>query len=312
MVHLKLENGYRLERPDKCPPNIYNIMYKCWLLKKKQRPSFKDIVELFKRYKLINNETTLASLEASKSNIDIIEIVIESKDLILDTPSYSFSNSYFSTTFRGRLIRKETIEQTVLIRQFKKEDYMEYKNELHFLKSFNHSNILKYLGTCWTQENSSISYVFELAELGPIHLYLRKNKQFKMLNIIKICSQVASAMAYITSSKCNVVHRNLAARSIHLSNENESKLTDFSLAKQMNADTKYYEEKVSEAWPVKWYPFEVFNTRRFDEASDVWSFGVMCWEMASYGDVSYKGIHVNEYKIYLAQNWQINKSQSKV
>ena len=115
-----------------------------------------------------------------------------------------------------------------------------------------------------------------------------------MSKIINICWQQASAMAYLTSR--NIVHRSLMARNVLLVNEDLSKLTEFSNAKRIDEGANFYEEKsIDYHWPIKWCPPEVFKTRRFDQASDVWSFGVMCWEAASYGSRPYQSVDNSTY-----------------
>lgn len=289
MIHLQLENGYRLERPQKCPPDIYNIMYKCWLMKKKQRPTFKEILEQFQQETPIINRFE-----------NINEVNIESENLIIDKP---LGNMPYEMAFRGRLIKE--IEISVFIKQCSQLNFNELNKEMRIVKKLNHSNILKYLGSCVTKEKSSMSYVFEWAHLGPINKYLRTNKHVQMLKLIRICSQIASAMSYLIEN--NVLHRNLSASSVLLINEDESKLTYFKLSRFINSETKYYKANIDESWPIKWYPLEVFNTRHFDETSDVWSFGVMCWEVASYGDAPYRGVNVSQYLLGIENGLRLDK-----
>jgi spleen tyrosine kinase len=137
-------------------------------------------------------------------------------------------------------------------------------------------------------------YIFEFASLGQLNVYLRNHRHFKMSKIINICCQQALVMAYLTSR--NIVHRSLMACNVLLVNEDLSKLTEFSNAKRINEGENFFEEKSNDNyWPIKWYPPEVFKTRHFDQTSDVWSFGVMCWEAASYGSRPYQNVDNKTY-----------------
>jgi len=107
-----------------------------------------------------------------------------------------------------------------------------------------------------------------------------------MLKIVKLCYQVALAMQYLASK--NLVHRDLAARNVLLASEELAKVSDFGMSRKMD-DNLYYTTQTQGKWPLKWYPPEATSSGKFDEKSDVWSFGITCWEATSYGCRPYQG-----------------------
>lgn len=178
----------------------------------------------------------------------------------------------------------------------------EIRKEAEIMSKLNFPHIIKFIGMC-TKANC-IMIVLELAKLGPLHKYLRIHKEMQMKKIVKICYQVALAMDYL--SKQNLVHRDLAARNVLLVTEELAKVSDFGMSRKMN-ESLYYPSKTQGKWPLKWYPPEASLTYRFDQKSDVWSFGVTCWEATSYGNRPYQGIDVNILLLRLENGDRLEK-----
>lgn len=155
------------------------------------------------------------------------------------------------------------------------------------------------------QQNGSLMIVLELAKLGPLHKYLRTHKQeMSMFKIVKICYQVSLAMQYLASK--NLVHRDLAARNVLLVSEDLAKVSDFGMSRKMG-ENKYYETHSQGKWPLKWYPPDATSQGKFDEKSDVWSFGITCWEATSYGGRPYQGIDIALLLVKLESGHRLEK-----
>jgi serine/threonine protein kinase len=101
------------------------------------------------------------------------------------------------------------------------------------------------------------------------------------------CYQISSAMEYLARNK--IVHCDLAARNVLMKRYNHVEVTDFGLARILEGanPTSTINNKI----PVKWMPIECLANRKhtiYSEATDVWSFGVTCWEILVYGEMPYK------------------------
>jgi serine/threonine protein kinase len=183
------------------------------------------------------------------------------------------------------------------------ESRKEIEKEAELMRSLNNPFIIKFIGMCFNYENSSIMIVLELAKLGPLHKYLRSHHEISMFKIVKICYQVSIAMSYLAEKK--LIHRDLAARNVLLVSEDLAKVSDFGLSRKMN-EFNCYETQAHGKWPLKWYPPDA-TLGKFDEKSDVWSFGVTCWEATSYGARPYQGIEISTLILSLQNGHRLGK-----
>jgi serine/threonine protein kinase len=98
-------------------------------------------------------------------------------------------------------------------------------------------------------------------------------------------------MEYLASKRC--VHRDLAARNVLVSDDNVLKIADFGLARNITTGD-YYRKTTDGRLPVKWMAFESLLGQVYTSQSDVWSYGILLWEIMTLGGTPYPGIQAQE------------------
>merc|ERR1712013_877022 len=146
-----------------------------------------------------------------------------------------------------------------------------------------HENIVNLLGVCSQPLGQPLLVVLEYADLGNLREFVQKRRMpgelcFKQMLVHS--TQVARGMEYLASRQC--VHRDLAARNVLVTSQGVAKVADFGLARDLEGGNYY--RKVGEGrLPVLWMSPESLFEGVSSTKSDVWSFGVLVWEVVKEG-----------------------------
>ncbi|XP_067224239.1 tyrosine-protein kinase Src42A [Chanodichthys erythropterus] len=173
----------------------------------------------------------------------------------------------------------------VAIKEFKVVNYPTIKTEIEIMKELRHERLLRLYAVCTTSE--PICLVTELMKNGSLKTFLISHKEKEDLELslmMDFAVQIAEGMIYIENK---IVHRDLRAENILLTDMQCCKIADFGLA-QINLPGNH---RISSdvRVPVKWMAPEIFEEKEYTSKSDVWSFGILLTEIVTYGDDPYPG-----------------------
>ncbi|XP_042188566.1 muscle, skeletal receptor tyrosine protein kinase isoform X2 [Callorhinchus milii] len=199
----------------------------------------------------------------------------------------------------------------------------DFQREAALMAEFDHPNIVKLLGVCAV--GKPMCLLFEYMAFGDLNEYLRRRSSMNIRTLsqislagrstgsdtdllplsctdqLNVAKQIAAGMAYLSERK--FVHRDLATRNCLVGENLVVKIADFGLSRNIySAD--YYKANENDAIPIRWMPPESIFFNRYTTESDVWAYGVILWEIFSYGMQPYYGM-AHEEVIYYVRDGNI-------
>uniref|UniRef100_A0A8C7ZW11 receptor protein-tyrosine kinase n=2 Tax=Oryzias sinensis TaxID=183150 RepID=A0A8C7ZW11_9TELE len=203
----------------------------------------------------------------------------------------------FGEVCSGRLRVQGKRETYVAIKSLKAgysdKQRRDFMSEASIMGQFDHPNIIRLEGV--VTRCKPLMIITEYMENGSLDAFLRKHDgQFTVIQLIGMLRGIASGMKYL--SDMNYVHRDLAARNILVNSNLVCKVSDFGLSRVLEDDPEaaYTTREATGSYlspggkiPIRWTAPEAIAYRKFTTASDVWSYGIVMWEVVSYGERPY-------------------------
>ncbi|KAH8381421.1 hypothetical protein KR093_004514 [Drosophila rubida] len=228
----------------------------------------------------------------------------------------------------GRVVMAEVNNAIVAVKMVKEghtdDDIASLVREMEVMKIIGrHINIINLLGCC--SQSGPLYVIVEYAPHGNLKDFLYKNRPLTKeqlegshspplappqhiiteKDLIKFAHQIARGMDYLASRRC--IHRDLAARNVLVSDDYVLKIADFGLARDIQS-TDYYRKNTNGRLPIKWMAPESLQEKFYDSQSDVWSYGILLWEIMTFGGQPYPAImSAEELYSYLMSGQRMEK-----
>ncbi|ELU06579.1 hypothetical protein CAPTEDRAFT_45220, partial [Capitella teleta] len=207
---------------------------------------------------------------------------------------------------------------TVAVKKLKehcpREEVEAFYRELQMMKSLPlHPNVIQLCGCCTSQEPAFI--IMEFVSNGNLQQYLRDRRSYgngrqwtaatlTTRDLTAFAVHVASGMDFVSSQ--GLLHRDLAARNVLVSDELVCKVSDFGLSRDV-INCREYESKTKRCLPLRWMSPESLFDNIYSTKSDVWSFGVLLWEIVTLGSSPYPGMTGRDVMEMIDQGYRMDR-----
>jgi tRNA A-37 threonylcarbamoyl transferase component Bud32 len=200
----------------------------------------------------------------------------------------------FSQVYKGLWQSRTGERKEVAIKVLKdRQAWREMQAEAERMHQLKNDNIVEIFGCSVNTMENECMVITEYVSGGDLKSFMRRRMAERQPldngTQMRFASQIAFGMSHLAEN--NMVHRDLAARNVLVNSNNVVKITDFGLSRKFSEGKMYYVMHMSgtqTALPLYWYAPECLVDYKFSKYSDVWSFGVLLFEIFSHGDEPYK------------------------
>ncbi|KAK3921852.1 Tyrosine kinase receptor Cad96Ca [Frankliniella fusca] len=213
---------------------------------------------------------------------------------------------------------KSTVAVKTLKKNAGEKERTDLLQELAVMKTLEpHPNVVRLLGCC--TEEDPLFVIMEFVARGKLQSFLRSSRAERdygnlhgpsrtltSRDLTSFLYQVAKGMEFLSSK--GIIHRDLAARNVLVTEDRTCKVADFGFARDL-MDNHVYERKSEGRLPIRWMAPESLYDNVFSVKSDVWSFGVLMWEVVTLGSTPYPGMGAADVMRKVRDGYRLDKPE---